>query len=68
MMHCMKGGKDISVVDELNQASLIPTTHTVVKDVAGTANSRIRNVAFQNHKSFVSTGFPPAEVVNWSVH
>lgn len=38
--------KEISVADELNQALRIPTTHTLVKGIAGPANSGMRKVFF----------------------
>lgn len=36
--------------DELNQGLVIPNTQTLVKGIAGTRNTGIRKVAFQNHK------------------
>lgn len=43
--------KEISVADGLNQALHIPTTHTLVKGIAGPANSGMRkDFFFQNHK------------------
>lgn len=63
--------KENSVVDEPNQALLIPTTRTLVKEAAGTADSGIRKSCFPEPIKGLQPRIdrlPPTEVVNCSVH